>query len=196
MKDTCILQDACTYIRIRCYVHIGPPPKRILGNQRVSSLGLPARISKYRKPHRTPAVAAGRSRLQGAARAAYEKKATLLLAGTGTEALARPRCRSGRCSAAANSGARTIGLLFGGDVVASPPPSADYRPVYSQVVSATPPSIAIEALVLGGPERVRVVCFTASNCAFLDTGTSVCLVCVPAPPGVFLPVHSTSVEQK
>jgi len=27
--------------------------------------------------------------------------------------------------------------------------------VYSQVVSATPPSIAIEALVLGGPERVR-----------------------------------------
>ena len=30
---------------------------------------------------------------------------------------------------------------------------ANTRPVYSQVVSATPPSIAIEALVLGGPER-------------------------------------------
>ena len=33
---------------------------------------------------------------------------------------------------------------------------ANTRPVYSQVVSATPPSIAIEALVLGGPESVRV----------------------------------------
>ena len=39
---------------------------------------------------------------------------------------------------------------------------ANTRPVYSQVVSATPPSIAIEALVLGGPESVRVVCFTAN----------------------------------
>ena len=114
MKDTCILQDACTYIRIRCYVHIGPPPKRILGNQRVSSLGLPARISKYRKPHRTPAVAAGRSRLQGAARAAYEKKATLLLAGV--PAPRRSRVRAAAAAAAANSGARTIGLLFGGEV--------------------------------------------------------------------------------
>ena len=28
--------------------------------------------------------------------------------------------------------------------------------VLARVVSATPPSIAIEALVLGGPERVRV----------------------------------------
>jgi hypothetical protein len=30
---------------------------------------------------------------------------------------------------------------------------------------ATPPSIAIEALVLGGPESVRVVCFTAAAAA-------------------------------
>ena len=39
------------------------------------------------------------------------------------------------------------------------------RVVLSSSSTATPPSIAIEALVLGGPEVVRVVCFTAAAAA-------------------------------
>jgi hypothetical protein len=37
----------------------------------------------------------------------------------------------------------------------------------SPPISATPPSIAIAAPVLGGPESVRVVCFTAAAAHFL-----------------------------
>jgi hypothetical protein len=47
-------------------------------------------------------VAAGRSRLQEAARAAYEKKVTLLLAGV--PAPRRSRVRAAAAAAAANSG--------------------------------------------------------------------------------------------
>jgi hypothetical protein len=68
----------------------------------------------------------------------------------------------------------------------------------SQVVSATPPSIAIEALVLGGPESVRVVCFTAAAAQFSSVqfaymcllalcaarGTGRVLVCAPSNRGV------------
>ena len=43
------------------------------------------------------------------------------------------------------------------------------RIVCARVVSATPPSIAIEALVLGGPEVVRVVLNSSSRQAGLAT---------------------------
>ena len=39
------------------------------------------------------------------------------------------------------------------------------RACFPQAVSATPPSIAIAAPVLGGPESARVVCFTAAAAA-------------------------------
>jgi hypothetical protein len=53
---------------------------------------------------------------------------------------------------------------------------------YSQVLSATPPSIAIEALVLGGPECVRVVVHSSSSRPIVTLGGRV--TPSPAPPPI------------
>ena len=48
-------------------------------------------------------------------------------------------------------------------------------------MSATPPSIAIEALVLGGPEVVRVVLNSSSSSSFDSTKGSPCHLFRPMP---------------